>query len=48
MELKSRAIADLPRYVKKDGRLPLMLQKIKDGGRKTFLLTNRKDRKSDF
>jgi len=40
MELKSRAIADLPRYVKKDGRLPLMLQKIKDGGRKTFLLTN--------
>jgi len=38
--LKKRCLADLPRYVKKDDRLPAMLEKIRKSGRKTFLVTN--------
>eukprot|EP00092_Neocalanus_flemingeri_P040216 GFUD01043804.1.p1 GENE.GFUD01043804.1~~GFUD01043804.1.p1 ORF type:complete len:526 (+),score=122.58 GFUD01043804.1:211-1578(+) len=38
--LKKRCLANLPRYVNRDERLPAMLQKIKTSGRKTFLLTN--------
>jgi len=40
MELKKRTVADLPRYVKRTDRLPLMLRKIREADRKLFLLTN--------
>jgi len=38
--LKKTCLANLPRYVKKDERLPSMLEKIRENGKKTFLLTN--------
>eukprot|EP00092_Neocalanus_flemingeri_P013163 GFUD01014182.1.p1 GENE.GFUD01014182.1~~GFUD01014182.1.p1 ORF type:complete len:513 (+),score=133.50 GFUD01014182.1:219-1541(+) len=38
--LKKTCLANLTKYVKKDDRLPVMLARIKSGGRKTFLLTN--------
>jgi len=38
--LKKTCLANLPEYVIKDSRLPVMLQRIRDSGRKTFLLTN--------
>jgi len=38
--LKKTCLANLPKYVKKDDRLPAMLERIRDSGRKTFLLTN--------
>ncbi|XP_023324415.1 cytosolic purine 5'-nucleotidase [Eurytemora carolleeae] len=40
MELKKLTVADLPRYVKKNSCLLRMLRNIKDGGKKSFLLTN--------
>ena len=40
MDIKKRTIQDLPRYVKKDGRLLAMLKQIQDGGRTSFLVTN--------
>ena len=40
-ELKSRTLADLPRYVRRDERLPHLLASLKQDGRKVFLLTNR-------
>lgn len=38
--LKKQCLANLPKYVKKDKDLPVMLDKIKRSGRKSFLLTN--------
>eukprot|EP00092_Neocalanus_flemingeri_P082218 GFUD01102881.1.p1 GENE.GFUD01102881.1~~GFUD01102881.1.p1 ORF type:complete len:304 (+),score=78.52 GFUD01102881.1:29-940(+) len=38
--LKKTCLANLTKYVKKGDRLPVMLARIKSGGRKTFLLTN--------
>jgi 5'-nucleotidase len=38
--LKKGCLANLPKYVKKDDRLPSMLEKIRKSGRKTFLVTN--------
>jgi hypothetical protein len=38
--LKKNCLANLPRYVKKDVRLPSMLERIRNSGRKIFLLTN--------
>jgi len=38
--LKKKCLSNLPRYVKRDPRLPAMLSSIKRSGRKTFLLTN--------
>ena len=38
--LKKTCIANLTKYVKKDDRLPGMLERIRASGRKTFLLTN--------
>ena len=40
MELKKRTLLDLPRYVRRDGRLPLLLRRLREEGRQTFLLTN--------
>ena len=40
MDIKKRTIQDLPRYVKKDGRLLAMLKQIQNGGRTSFLVTN--------
>lgn len=42
-DLKSKTVENLDYYVKKDARLPLLLNRIRDSGIKTFLLTN-----SDF
>ena len=38
--LKKTCLANLTKYVKKDDRLPGMLERIRASGRKTFLLTN--------
>ena len=40
MELKKRTLLDLPRYVRRDSRLPLLLRRMREEGRQTFLLTN--------
>jgi len=40
MEIKKLTVANMPRYVKKDGRLPSMLKQMRNEGRTTFLLTN--------
>jgi len=39
-DLKPKTCEDLPRYVKKDGRLPRVLYNLQKSGAKTFLLTN--------
>lgn len=38
--LKSRIVADLPRFVRKDPELPLALARLALGGRRLFLVTN--------
>ena len=38
--MKERTIKDLDMYVKKDERLPMFLQRIRESGAKVFLLTN--------
>eukprot|EP00092_Neocalanus_flemingeri_P002248 GFUD01002394.1.p1 GENE.GFUD01002394.1~~GFUD01002394.1.p1 ORF type:complete len:504 (+),score=173.37 GFUD01002394.1:133-1512(+) len=38
--LKKNCLTNLPKYVKKDKRLPVMLERMRSSGRKTFLLTN--------
>ena len=38
--LKPKTCEDLPRYIKKDGRLPQVLYNLQKSGAKTFLLTN--------
>jgi hypothetical protein len=43
-ELKSATISDLPRYVRRDARLPRLLSSLRAAGRKVFLLTNREHR----
>uniref|UniRef100_A0A6B2G4R4 Cytosolic purine 5'-nucleotidase (Trinotate prediction) n=1 Tax=Myxobolus squamalis TaxID=59785 RepID=A0A6B2G4R4_MYXSQ len=42
-EMKQETIDNISLYIKKDERLPLLLMRIRDFGRKTFLVTN-----SDF
>lgn len=39
-ELKSKTVENLEYYVKKDPRLPLVLNRIRESGGKVFLLTN--------
>ncbi|KAG5669062.1 hypothetical protein PVAND_016963 [Polypedilum vanderplanki] len=39
-DLKSKTVENLDYYVKKDSRLPLLLNRIRGSGIKTFLLTN--------
>lgn len=39
-ELKSKTVENLDFYVKKDARLPLVLDRIRQSGAKVFLLTN--------
>ncbi|KAL3321080.1 Cytosolic purine 5'-nucleotidase [Cichlidogyrus casuarinus] len=39
-ELKRRTLADIDRYVYKDSRIPLLLERLRSYGAKTFLLTN--------
>lgn len=39
-QLKKRTVENLEKYVKKDERLPMFLQRLKESGAKTFLLTN--------
>eukprot|EP00051_Salpingoeca_urceolata_P001362 m.40350 g.40350 ORF g.40350 m.40350 type:complete len:557 (-) comp11359_c0_seq2:1363-3033(-) len=39
-ELKSKTVADLPRYCVKDERLKLLLERLRDNGKFVFLLTN--------
>jgi len=39
-DLKKRTVEDLPKYVKKDERLPQVLYNLQKSGAKTFLLTN--------
>ncbi|KAG2387311.1 hypothetical protein C9374_001643 [Naegleria lovaniensis] len=38
--LKNTIMADLPKYVKKDERLPLLFHRMRQAGKKIFLLTN--------
>ena len=38
--LKPKTCENLPRYIKKDGRLPQVLHNLQMSGAKTFLLTN--------
>ena len=38
--LKKTCLASLSKYVKKDDRITVMLERIRASGRKTFLLTN--------
>eukprot|EP00741_Cyanophora_paradoxa_P008724 tig00001373_g8446.t1 len=38
--LKEHTVKDLPKYVRKDGRLPLFLRRLRSSGAKVFLLTN--------
>ncbi|KII73451.1 Cytosolic purine 5'-nucleotidase [Thelohanellus kitauei] len=42
-DMKQETIEHFPLYIRKDGRTPLLLKRIRDSGRKTFLVTN-----SDF
>ena len=39
-DLKPKTCQDLPRYIKKDRRLPTVLYNLQKSGAKTFLLTN--------
>lgn len=39
-DLKSKTIANLEEYVKKDERLPMFLHRIRESGAQVFLLTN--------
>jgi len=39
-DLKPKTCQDLPRYIKKDGRLPTVLYNLHKSGAKTFFLTN--------
>ncbi|KAL9649859.1 hypothetical protein ABK040_009672 [Willaertia magna] len=38
--LKNQVLNDLPKYVKKDERLPILFHRMRESGRKIFLLTN--------
>lgn len=39
-DLKSKTTEDLDYYVKKDPRLPMVLDRIRESGAKIFILTN--------
>ena len=38
--MKRLTVENLSQFVQRDGRLPLLLQAIRDSGAKVFLLTN--------
>lgn len=38
--MKSKTIANMEEFVKKDERLPMLLSRIRESGAKIFLLTN--------
>jgi len=39
-DLKRRTVENLDQYVRRDDRLPMLLQRLRDNGAKVFLLTN--------
>lgn len=39
-DLKSKTVENIDEYVKKDDRLPMFLERIRESGAKVFLLTN--------
>lgn len=39
-DLKKRTVDDIEKYVVKDDNLPVLLKRLQQAGRKTFLLTN--------
>ena len=38
--MKRRTVENLDQYVRRDDRLPMLLQRLRDNGAKVFLLTN--------
>ena len=40
LQLKKSCINNIEQFVRRDPRLPAMLERIRQSGRKTFLLTN--------
>ena len=40
LQLKKSCINNIEQFVRRDHRLPAMLERIRQSGRKTFLLTN--------